>query len=107
MFTPNAGAGSVVQTRAAIVQLSDQLARQSRTSEITANQYDAARVRLAAVTASIRHLQVKATIAQATVQSTGAARRAAIVRAYVLGVPFAQILALLNQKTTGSEARKV
>jgi cell wall-associated NlpC family hydrolase len=107
MFTPSARASSVVQTRAAIVQLSDQLARQSRTSEITANQYDAARVRLAAVTASIRHLQVKATIAQVAAQSAGAALRAAIVRAYVLGVPIAQILALLNQNTTGSEARKI
>lgn len=53
MVAPNATASSIDQTRAAIVQLSDQLARQSRTSEITANQYDAARVRLAVVTANI------------------------------------------------------
>jgi cell wall-associated NlpC family hydrolase len=107
MMTPNARAGSITQVRATIGQLSAQLAGQSRTSEITANQYDAARVRLAAVTASIEHLQVKAANMQAGVQSAGAALQVAIVRAYVLGVPDAQILELLNQNTTVSGARKI
>lgn len=107
MITPNAGVGYIAQVRAAIVQLSAKLAGQSRTSEITANQYDAARVRLAAVTASIEHLQVNVANMQAAVESAGAVLRVAIVRAYVLGVPNAQILALLNQNTTMSEARKI
>jgi cell wall-associated NlpC family hydrolase len=107
VVTPHAGASSIAQTRAAIVQLSAQLAGQTRTSEITANQYDAARVHLTAVTASIEHLHVKAANMQAAVQSAGAVLRVAIVRAYVLGVPHAQILELLNQTATVNEARTI
>lgn len=107
VVAPDAGAGSISQTQSAIVRLSDQLARQARTSEITANQYDSARVRPAAIAANIEHLQLRAAISLVAAQSAAAALRAAVVHAYVLGVPNVQILALLNQNTTVGDARKI
>ena len=98
---------TIAQTQAEIGQLSAELAQQSRSSETTANAYDAAKVALTSLTFNIRTLHVEELRKRTDVARTTAQLRTAVVRAYVLGAADAQILALFNQNATLSDARNV
>ncbi len=102
-----AGAGSIAQTRALIAKLSTQLAQQQRTSEITANQYDQAKVDLASINSHIVTLQHQEVTIRGEIADTTAKLRVDLVRAYVLGIADSQIMSLFNQKVTSSDARRV
>ena len=101
------GALSIAQTQAEIAQLSAELAQQSRTSETTANAYDAAKVALTSITFNIRRLHVEEATKRVAVAATTKELQTAVILAYVLGAADAQILALFNQNATQSDARKV
>lgn len=108
MLVPaDAGALSIVQTQAEIAQLSAQLAQESRTSETTANAYDAAKVALTTITFNIRSLHAQEVKKRASVAVTSKQLQTAVVLAYVLGAADAQILSIFNQNATQSDARKV
>jgi len=103
----SARAGTIQQTEAEIKLLSGRLARLSKTSEITANAYDAAKAQLATLNANIYSLKAKEATKRADITLTSKALVTAVVRAYVLGAADAQVLALFNQSATQSDARKV
>ena len=103
----SAGAQTISQTRAEIARLSTLLSEQSKTSEITANAYDAAKVQLASLNVSIVGLQGEEATKRAAVIVTSQQLVTAVVKAYVLGAADAQILALFDQSATQSDARKV
>jgi cell wall-associated NlpC family hydrolase len=103
----SAGAQTIAQTQAEIAQLSSQLSQQEKTSEITANEYDADQSELATLNTSIVHLQSKESSKRAAITVTSQKMVTAIVRAYVYGAADAQILALFNQDITSSDARTV
>jgi cell wall-associated NlpC family hydrolase len=108
IVTPvTAHASSIAETQAAIAALTNRLARLERTSEITSNQYDADKVKLASITANIKKLQGKERGKRSAIKVTQKLLVADIVRAYVLGASDAQILALFNQNATQSDARTV
>ncbi len=107
VITARAQAGTIDQVRTAIAALSGRLARLSHTSEITANAYDAAKVQLTSLNASIVTLQTKEADKRTAVATTSTKLTAAVVKAYVLGASDAQILALFNQSATVSDARRV
>jgi cell wall-associated NlpC family hydrolase len=98
---------TIQQTRERIAKLSAVLSEQQKTSEITANQYDAAQVRLGQINATIKTLKVEELQKRAAVKTTAQELVVAVVRAYVLGAADAQILALFNQSATQSDARKL
>ncbi len=102
-----AEARTITQTKALIAKLSATLSQQSKISEITANQYDAAKVELASANARIIKLQHQELVKRAAIKSTSKSLAIADVKAYVLGAAVAQILALFNQHVTTSDARKV
>ena len=108
VFVPLSARGAtIIQTRAEIAQLSAQLANQSRTSETTANAYDAAKVAFTSLTFSIRSLRAKELTKRAAVAVTAQKLQLAVVRAYVLGAADAQFLPLFDQNVSQSEARQV
>jgi cell wall-associated NlpC family hydrolase len=90
-----------------IAALTNRLSRLEKTSEITSNQYDADKVKLATITANIQNLQGKEKGKRAAIKVTSKKLVQDIVRAYVLGASDAQILALFNQNATQSDARSV
>ncbi len=90
-----------------IAALTNRLSRLEKTSEITSNQYDADKVKLAMITANIQRLQGKEKGKRAAIKVTQKALVKDIVRAYVLGASDAQILALFNQNATEYGARSV
>jgi len=102
-----AGSESIQTTREKIARLSATLSQQEKTSEITANEYDAARVKLHQLNASIVRLDAKELTKRAAVSVTAKKLAVAVVRAYVLGSAEAQILSLFNQNVTTSDARPV
>ncbi len=102
-----AGSESIQTTREKIARLSATLSQQEKTSEITANEYDAARVKLHQLNASIVRLDAKELTKRAAVSVTAKKLAVAVVRAYVLGSAEAQILSLFNQNVTTSDARRV
>src|SRR5665213_1534649 len=102
-----AHAASITQTQAMIEDLTNRLSRLEKTSEITSNQYDADRVKVATITANIKKLQGKERGKRAAIKVTQKALVKAIVRAYVLGASDAQILALFNDNPTQIGARNV
>jgi len=102
-----AGAQTIAQTQAEIAQLSSQLSQQEKTSEITANEYDADQSELATLDSNIVHLQAKEVTKRAAITVTSKKMVTAIVRAYVYGAADAQILSLFNQNITNSDARTV
>ncbi|HEY5103446.1 MAG TPA: C40 family peptidase [Acidimicrobiales bacterium] len=102
-----AGAGSIAATKAEIAALSLTLAQQSRTSEITANEYDAEKATLASINISIVNLRGLEDKKQAAIVVTSKSLVTAVVRAYVLGAANAQILNLFNQNVLRSDAKKV
>jgi|SRR5665213_260692 len=108
IVTPvTAHAASITQTQAMIEALTNRLSRLEKTSEITSNQYDADRVKLATITANIKNLQGKEKNKRAAIKVTQKALVKDIVRAYVLGASDAQILALFNDNPTQIGARTV
>jgi cell wall-associated NlpC family hydrolase len=108
IVTPlSAGAQTIAQTQAEIKNLSNELSQQEKTSEITANEYDADQTTLANLNASIHNLQSKEVSKRAAIAVTSQKMVTAIVRAYVYGAADAQILALFNQDVTSADARKV
>jgi cell wall-associated NlpC family hydrolase len=108
LATPVAAhAQTIAQTQAEIAQLSSELSQQEKTSEITANEYDADQTNLANLNASIVKLQAKEVTKHAAINVTSAKMVAAIVRSYVDGAADAQILSLFDQNITTSDARKV
>jgi cell wall-associated NlpC family hydrolase len=107
-MTPTVARSESIQTtREKIARLSATLSQQEKTSEITANEYDAARVRLQQLNASIVRLDAKELTKRAAVSVTAKKLAVAAVRAYVLGAAEAQILSLFNQNVTTSDAQRV
>lgn len=104
---PVAHANTIGNTQTEIEDLTNRLARIERTSEITSNEYDAAKVELASITANILVLQSKERGKRAAIKVTAAQLETDVVRAYVLGASEAQIIALFNQNATSSDARTV
>ncbi len=102
-----AHASSIGNTQQEIQDLTNRLARIEKTSEITSNEYDAAKVKLASITANIKVLQGKERGKRAAIKVTGAELETDVVRAYVLGAADAQIIALFNQNASSSDARTV
>ncbi len=102
-----AHAQTIAQTQAEIAQLSAELSQQEKTSEITANEYDADKTNLATLDANIVSLQAKEKTKRAAITTTSAKLVTAIVRAYVYGAADAQIIALFNQDVTRSDSRSV
>ena len=82
------------------------MSQQEKTSEITANEYDADQTTLANLNASIHNLQSKEVSKRAAIAVTHKKMVTAIVRAYVYGAADAQILALFNQDVTNSRRAK-
>ncbi|HUY42728.1 MAG TPA: NlpC/P60 family protein [Acidimicrobiales bacterium] len=108
LATPlSAGAQSIKQTQGQIATLSAELSQQEKTSEITANQYDADKANLVVIDANIVKLQAEEVAKRSSIATTSAKLVVATVRAYVLGAADAQILSLFNQKVTNSDARTV
>ncbi len=102
-----AGAQSITQTQGQIATLSAELSQEEKTSEITANQYDADRANLTVIEANIVRLQGEEVVKRASIATTSQKLVVAVVRAYVLGAADAQILSLFNQRVTTSDARNV
>ena len=108
IVTPTtAHASSISETQAMIAALTSRLSRLEKTSEITSNQYDADKVKLATITANIKRLQSEEKDKRAAIKVTSKKLVKDIVRAYVLGASDAQILALFNQNATQSDSRTV
>jgi cell wall-associated NlpC family hydrolase len=108
IVTPvSAHASSITETQAMIADLTNRLSRLEKTSEITSNQYDADKVKLATITANIKSLQSQERGKRAAIKVTAKQLVKDIVRAYVLGASDAQILALFNQNATESDSRTV
>jgi cell wall-associated NlpC family hydrolase len=102
-----AHANTIGNTQTEIEDLTNRLARIERTSETTSNEYDAAKVSLASITANTKVLQSKERGKRAAIKVTAAQLETDVVRAYVLGASEAQIIALFNQNATSSDARTV
>ncbi len=108
IITPvTAHAASISTTQAMIAALTNRLSRLEKTSEITSNQYDADKVKLATITANIKRLQGQEKGKRAAIKVTSKKLVRDIVRAYVLGASDAQILALFNQNATQSDSRSI
>src|SRR5665213_736075 len=103
----SAGALTIAQTQAEIANLSAALAQQEKTSEITANKYDAEKANLASIIVNIANLQGLEVQKHAAIVVTSKKLVTAVVRAYVLGAADAQILSLFNQNVVRSDATKV
>jgi cell wall-associated NlpC family hydrolase len=103
----SAHGATIEQTKAEIAALSSRLARLSKTSEITANAYDTAKVQLEGLNTNIVQLQGQEAAKRAAIILTSKELVTSVVKAYVLGAADAQILALFNQSATTSDARKI
>ena len=102
-----AQAQTIAQTQVEIAQLSATLSQQEKTSEVTANAYDAAKVNLATLNVDLVRLQRKEVGKRTAIKVTSAQLVTAVVRAYVDGASEAQILSLFNQQITTYDARTV
>jgi cell wall-associated NlpC family hydrolase len=102
-----ARAASITQTKREIANLSAKLAQEERQGETTANQYDAAKVRLANISTDITRLQGEEVAKRAQVAQTAIELQTSVVSAYVDGASAAQTVSLFNQNVTTSDSRKV
>jgi cell wall-associated NlpC family hydrolase len=102
-----AHASSISEVQAQIEALTNRLSRIEKTSEITANEYDAAKVELATITANIKKLQSKERGKRAAIKVTSTQLVNDIVRSYVLQGADGQYLNLFNLDATTSDSRKV
>lgn len=100
-------AQSITQTKTEIANLSAQLARQEKSSEVTANAYDAAKSQLVSLTANIITLQARERVERAAVALTTTHLVKAVVQSYVFGTSTSQTIAVFNQDVTSSDARQV
>src|ERR1700722_8554795 len=105
--TSSAHAASITTTQAQIAALTNRLSRLEKTSEITSNEYDADKVKLATITANIKKLQSKEKGKRAAIKVTAKELVHAVVQAFVLGASDAQIEALFNQNATQEGDRTV
>ncbi len=94
-------------TRAQIASLSKALAQEASQSEITANQYDAEKVALADLDATVAHLQTQVIMKRNQIASTTGRLARSELLAYILGASAAQIEALFNKPLTKSDARRL
>ncbi len=101
------GAQTIAQTKAEIARLSAQLASQEKSSEVTANRYDAEKAQLATLTANILTLQAEERAEQVLVDRTTRHMVRAVVRAYVYGTTNDQVIALFNQNVGANDERQV
>lgn len=101
------GAQSIAQTKAEIASLSAQLARQEKSSEVTANAFDEAKSQLHHLTSNIIALQARERTEQAAVAVTTASMVKAVVQSYVFSTSTTQAIALFDQDVTRSDARAV
>jgi cell wall-associated NlpC family hydrolase len=104
---PVSGAQSIAQTKAEIANLSTQLARQEKSSEITANAYDNAKAQLSTLSANISVLQSRERATRVVVARTTTSMVKAVVQSYVFGTSTTQSVAVFNQDVTSSDARQV
>jgi peptidoglycan DL-endopeptidase CwlO len=104
--TPS-GAQTIAQTKAEIANLSAQLSRQEKSSEVTANAYDAAKAQLATLTTNIVALQQREKAERAVVAVTTRHMVKAVVQSYVFNTSTTQSIAVFNQNVTSSDARQV
>lgn len=102
-----ASGASIAATRAEIARLSATLSHQEKVSEITANQYDAAQVKLGQINRRIATLDAEEAQKRASISVTAKKLAVAVVKSYVLGADAAQVEALFNQDVTTSDARQV
>jgi len=103
----SASGQTIAQTKAEIAALSAQLAREQKSSEITANAYDAAKSQLAALTANVIALQSRERAQRAVVAVTQRHLVTAVVRSYVYGTAAEQNIAMFNQNSGSADARQV
>ena len=101
------GAQSIAQTKAEIANLSAQLSRQEKSSEVTANAYDAAKSQLKHLTANIIALQDRERTERAQVARTTTAMVKAVVQSYVYSTSATQTIAVFNQDVSRSDSRSV
>src|ERR1019366_9560600 len=94
-------------TRAEIANLSAQLASQEKSSEVTANAYDAAKSELSSLSANIVVLQNHEREARAVLALTTKHMVTAVVSSYVYDISATQTIAIFNQDVTASDARAV
>ena len=102
-----AHASSISEVQAQIEALTNRLSRIEKTSEITSNEYDAAKVQLATITANIKRLQSDERGKRAAIKVTSKQLVNDIVRSYVLSGADGQYLNLFNLNATSSDSRKV
>ena len=107
LSTNVADAQSIAQTKAEIANLSAQLARQEKSSEVTANAYDAAKSQLASLDSNIITLQARERVERAAVALTTKHLVKAVVQSYVFGTSTGQTISMFNQNVTSSDAREV
>lgn len=105
--TTLSGAQSIAQTKVEIANLSAQLARQQKSSEVTANAYDATKGQLVSLTASTITLQARERAERAVVSTTTGHLVNAVVQSYVFGTSTAQAVALFDQNVNSAGAREV
>ncbi len=107
LATAVTGAQTIAQTKTEIANLSAQLAHQQKSSEVTANAYDAAKAQLASLSANIITLQSRERGELTVVQTTTRHLVNAVVQSYVFGTSTSQAIALFNQNVNSSGARQV
>ena len=108
MVTPVvARASSISEVQAQIEALTNRLSRIEKTSEITSNEYDAAKVQLATITANIKRLQGDERGKRAAIKVTSKQLVKDVIRSYVLQGADGQYLTLFNLNATSSDSRKV
>jgi cell wall-associated NlpC family hydrolase len=104
---PVSGAQSITQTKTEIANLSAQLSRQEKSSEVTANAYDAAKSQLQTLTRNIITLQTREREERVVLALTTKSMVKAVVQSYVFGTPTSQTIAVFNQDVTSSDSRSV
>jgi cell wall-associated NlpC family hydrolase len=104
--TPADG-GSIAGTKAQIARLSATLSTEEQISETTANEYDAAKVKLADINADIVNLNSEEAKKRADIKTTSTALAKAAVNAYVFSAAASQFISLFDQNVTTSDAQRV
>jgi cell wall-associated NlpC family hydrolase len=102
-----ARASSISEVQAQIEALTNRLSRIEKTSEITSNEYDAAKVKLATITTNIKRLQGEERGKRAAIKVTSKQLVKDVIRSYVLQGADGQYLNLFNLNATSSDSRKV
>ncbi len=104
--TPS-GALSIAQTKAEIASLSAQLARQEKSSEVTANEYDLAKSDLATLNSDVLALQTRERDTRVSLARTTRSMITAVLQSYVFDTSTTQVVEVFNQDVTSSDARSV